>query len=52
MSAWYLITYFMPFGLGILVMAYILSRKGSAGPNRYGPNPLYIDVFRDAEEFG
>ena len=52
MSAWYLITYFMPFGLGILVMAYILSRKGSAGPNRYGSNPLYIDVFRDAEEFG
>jgi len=52
MSAWYLITYLMPFGLGILVMAYVLSRKGSSGSNRYGRDPLYIDVFSDAEEFG
>jgi len=52
MSAWYLITYLMPFGLGFLVMAYVLSRKGNSGPNRYGRDPLYVDVFSDVEEFG
>ena len=52
MSAWYLITYLMPFGLGIFVMAYVLSRKGNSGPNRYGRDPLYVDVFSDVEEFG
>ena len=52
MSAWYLFIYLMPVGLGVLVMAYILSRKGSSGPNKYGNDPRYIDVFSDAEEFG
>lgn len=52
LRTWRLIIFLMPFGLGFLVMGYLMSRRGTSGPNQYGPDPLYVDVYRDVEEFG
>lgn len=52
MSGWYILTYILPLGLGFVVMAFICSRRGVSGPNRFGPDPFYVDVFSDVEEFG
>lgn len=52
LRAWRLIILLMPFGLGFLFMGYLMSRRGTSGPNRFGPDPFYVDVFSDVEEFG
>lgn len=52
MSGWYTLIYFLPIGLGFIIMAIICSRKGTPGPNRFGQNPFYVDVFSDVDEFG
>jgi len=52
MSGWYTFIYALPLGLGFIVMAFICSRKGTPGPNRFGQDPHYVDVFSDIGEFG
>lgn len=52
LSAWALLIFVMPFGMGLIAMAIVCSRKGTSGPNRFGPDPLYVDVFNEVEEFG
>jgi len=52
MNAWTLLIFLTPFGLGIVIMAIICSFKGTAGPNQYGPDPLYMDLYSDVDVFG
>ena len=52
MSGWYLCLYFLPLGIGFIIMCIICARKGTPGPNRFGQDPHYVDVFSDVEEFG
>jgi len=52
MSGWYALIYLLPLGLGFVFMAIICSRKGTPGPNRFGQDPYYVDVFSDVDEFG
>lgn len=52
LTAWALLIFIMPLGLGFIAMAIVCSIKGTAGPNRFGPDPHYVDVFSDVDEFG
>ena len=52
MSAWYTCLYFLPLGIGFIIMCFICGKRGTAGPNRFGQDPNYVDVFSDVEEFG
>lgn len=52
MSAWYACIFFVPFGLGFVFMGFICARKGTPGPNRFGPSSGYVDIFSEVEEFG
>lgn len=52
MSGWYALIYLLPVGLGFIFMAFICSKKGTPGPNRFGHDPHYVDVFSDVDEFG
>jgi len=52
MSGWWACLYFLPLGLGFIVMGFICSKRGNPGHNRFGPNPNYVDVFSNVEEFG
>ena len=52
MSAWYACLYLLPLGIGFIVMGIICAKRGTPGPNRFGNNPYYVDVFSDADEFG
>jgi uncharacterized membrane protein YhaH (DUF805 family) len=52
MSGWYALIYLLPLGLGFIFMAFICSKKGTSGPNRFGHDPHYVDVFSDVDEFG
>ena len=53
-SGWYIGLYFLPLGIGLIIMCFICSKRGTPGPNRFGRNPTsnYVDVFSDVEEFG
>lgn len=52
MSGWYALIYLLPLGLGFIFMAIICSKRGTPGPNRFGQDPHYVDVFSDVDEFG
>ena len=52
MSGWYACLYFLPLGIGFIIMCFICARKGTEGTNRFGPDPFYVDVFSDVEAFG
>ena len=52
MSGWWACLYFLPLGLGFVFMCFICAKKGTPGPNRFGNDPHYVDVFSDVDEFG
>ncbi|MEP4052921.1 MAG: DUF805 domain-containing protein [Litorimonas sp.] len=52
LSGWWACLYFLPLGLGFVFMGFICAKKGTPGPNRFGNDPHYVDVFSDVDEFG